>query len=78
MNKTLCPGNIEVKPDEGKHQAGAMGRERVGASLLQRGLLPQFGVDHQKHTQTRNKENLIPIKPLPSQKRKYAQNNAVF
>jgi hypothetical protein len=72
MNKTLCSGNIEVKRVAGKHQADAIGRERTGATLLQRGLLPQFRTDHEKHTQARIKENLIPIKALPSQKRKTA------
>ncbi|MFM0209244.1 hypothetical protein PQQ96_17715 [Paraburkholderia sediminicola] len=58
---------------------GQCGQPRRGSPvLLQRGLLPQFGSDHGKDAQTRNKENLIPIKALPSQNRKTAQNNAVF
>jgi hypothetical protein len=67
-----CPGIFKVRQVAGKHQANASRRKGAEVALLQRGLLPQFRADHKKHAQVPNKENLIPIKALPSQKRKTA------
>ncbi|MEZ0605497.1 hypothetical protein ACAX43_25510 [Paraburkholderia sp. IW21] len=52
--------------------------EGAPVALLQRGLLPHLRLGRDKQAQERNKENLLPIKALPSQKRNSAQNNAVF
>lgn len=61
-----------------KHQAGMLSDEGAPVALLQRGLLPHLRLGPDKQAQERNKENLLPIKALPSQKRNSAQNNAVF
>jgi hypothetical protein len=78
MNKTLCSGNIEVKRIAGKHQASAISCEAAGRRCCSAVYCRSSAADHERRTQGCTKENLIPIKALPSQKRKYAQNNVVF